>query len=68
MFTYRQVLLQWPHGLRSGSAAACLLGLWVGIPPAVWMFVSCECCVLSGRELCVGLVTRPAEFNRVWCV
>jgi hypothetical protein len=23
------------------------------------MFVSCECCVLSGRGLCVGLITRP---------
>ena len=28
------------------------------------MFVSCECCVLSGRGLCVGLVTRP-ESDRV---
>jgi hypothetical protein len=23
------------------------------------MFVSCECCVLSDRGLCVGLITRP---------
>jgi len=23
------------------------------------MFVCCECCVLSGRGLCDGLVTRP---------
>ena len=32
-------------GLRSGSAAAHLLGLEVRIPPRVWMFVCCECCV-----------------------
>jgi hypothetical protein len=32
------------------------------------MSVSCECCVLSGRGLCVGLVTRPEEFYRLWCV
>ena len=25
---------QWPRGLRRGSAAARLLGLWVGIPSA----------------------------------
>jgi hypothetical protein len=27
--------------------------------------VSCECCVLSGRGLCVGLITRPEECYRV---
>jgi L-aminopeptidase/D-esterase-like protein len=25
------------------------------------MSVSCDCCVLSGRGLCVGLITRPEE-------
>jgi hypothetical protein len=29
------------------------------------MSVSCECCVLSGRGLCVGLITRPEECYRV---
>jgi len=32
------------------------------------MFVSCECCVLSGRGLCDELITRPEEFYRLWCV
>jgi hypothetical protein len=32
------------------------------------MDVSCECCVLSGRGLCVGLITRQEESYRVWCV
>jgi hypothetical protein len=27
-----------------------------------------ECCVLSGRDLCVGLITRPGESYQVWCV
>ena len=27
----------------------------------LWMFVCCECCVLSGRGLCDGLITRPEE-------
>ena len=30
--------------------------------------VFCECCVLSGRGLCVGLITRPEESYRVWLV
>jgi hypothetical protein len=25
------------------------------------MGVSCECCMLSGRGLCDGLITRPEE-------
>ena len=29
-----------------------------GVP---WMSVCCECCVLSGSCLCVGLITRPEE-------
>jgi len=32
------------------------------------MFVCCECCVLSGRDLCDDLITRPKESNRLWCV
>jgi hypothetical protein len=32
------------------------------------MSVSCECCVLSGRGLCVGLITGPEEFYRSVCV
>jgi hypothetical protein len=29
------------------------------------MFVYCECCVLSGRGLCDGLITRPEESYRL---
>ena len=36
--------------------------------PGTWMSVSCECCALSGRGLCDGLITRPEEFYRVWSV
>jgi len=52
---------QWLRDLRCGSAAARLLGSWVRIPPGSWVSVCCECCVLSGRGLCVGLITRPEE-------
>ena len=32
------------------------------------MFVCCECCVLSGRGLCDGLIIRPEKSYRLWCV
>ena len=51
----------WPRGLRRRSAVARLLKLWVRIQPGAWMFVCCECRVLSGRGLCDELITRPEE-------
>ena len=59
---------QRPRGLRRRSTAARLLGLWVRIPPGPWIFVCCECCVMSGRGLCDELITRPEESYRLWCV
>jgi len=56
---------QQPCGLRRRSTAALLLRSWVRIPPGAWMFVCCECCVLSGRDLCDGLITRPEESDRL---
>ena len=52
---------QWPRGLRRESAAACLLGLLVRIPPGSWMYLSYECCLSSGRGLRVGLSTRTKD-------
>ena len=52
---------EWP-------APAHLLRLWVRIPPGAWIFVCCECRVLSGRGLCDELITRPEESYRLWCV
>jgi len=59
---------QWPRGLRRRSAAARLLRSWVQVTPGTWIFVCCECCVLSGRGLCDELITRPEESYRLWCV
>ena len=50
------------------STASRPLRLWVRIPPGAWIFVCCDCCVLSGRGLCDGLVTRPEESYRLWRV
>ena len=59
---------QWSRGLRRRSAAARLLRSWVRIPLWAWMFVCCECCKMSGRGLCDGLITHPEESYRLWCV
>ena len=48
--------------------AARLLRSWVRIPPGAWIFVCCECRVLSGRGLCDELITRPEESYRLCCV
>ena len=45
------------------SKAARLLRLWVRIPPGDMVV-----CVLSVRGLCDGLITRPEESYRLWCV
>ena len=50
------------------SQAAHLLRSWVRIPPGPWIFVCCECRVLSGRGLCDELITRPEESYRLCCV
>jgi len=59
---------QQPRGLKLRSTAARLLRSWVRIPLRAWKFVCCECCVLSGRGFCDGLITRPGESYRMWRV
>jgi hypothetical protein len=59
---------QLQRGLRRGFAAARLLWLWFRIPPGAWSFFSFECCVLSGKGLCDGLITCLQELCRVCCV
>ena len=59
---------QWPHSLRCRSTATRLLRSWIRIPPGAWMVICCDCCMLSGRGLCDGLITRPEESYRMWRV
>jgi len=47
--------------------AARLLGLWVWIPSGHGCPPVVKYCVLSGRGLCVGIITRPEESYRLWC-
>jgi hypothetical protein len=46
-----------------------LLWLRVRIAPRTWISLSFECCVLWGRGLCVGLITRAeGSYPRCVCV
>ena len=38
------------------------------LPPGAWIFVCCECRVLTGRGLCDELITHPEESYRLCCV
>ena len=55
-------------GMRWNLRFANLLRSWVRIPPGAWIFVCCECRVLSGRGLCGELMNRPEESYRLCCV
>jgi len=43
-----------------------LAGIAGSNPAGAWMSVSLECCVLSDRDLCDGLITRPEDSYRMW--
>jgi len=45
-----------------------LAGVAGSNPARDWMFVCCECCVLSGVGFCVELITRPEESHQVVCL
>ena len=51
-------------GLRSLACWDCgFESRWLA-----WIFVCCECCVLSGRDFYDELITRPEESYRLQCV
>jgi hypothetical protein len=53
---------QWPRFLSCRSAAARLPRLWVRIQPGLGgLSIVIVVCVLSGRGLFVGLITRLEE-------
>ena len=52
----------------SDRAATRLLGFCFRNLPRTRKFVSCECCVLSGRGPCFGQIILPEESCPEWCV
>jgi len=50
----------WPCGRSTAEI--------VGSNPTGSMDVCRVCCVLSRRDLCDELITRPEESYRLWCV
>jgi hypothetical protein len=54
--------VQWPSGLRPGSAAARWLELWIRIPPQAWISVCWECCQVEVSATSWSLAQRgPTE-------
>jgi hypothetical protein len=58
-------LIRQLRGLRRVFAAARFLESWVRISLTAWIFFSFVSCLLSGRVLCFGLITRPEESYRM---
>ena len=58
----RLFLMFLDHTLRRSTVGR------VRISPGAWIFVCCECRVLSGRGLCDELITRPEESYRLCCI
>ena len=58
-----------PYDLSRRSAAGRSPAEIVGSnPTGAWIFVCCECRVLSGRGLCDELITRPEEPYGLCCI
>jgi hypothetical protein len=62
--THNRQISMPPVGFEPTISAAS----WFQIPAVAWIFVSCECRVLSGRGLCDELITWPEESHRLCCV
>ena len=61
----------WPLALAAGTKSWFCVSSLTGVVasnPTGGLDVSCECCVLSGSGLCDGLIARPEESYRVWCI
>jgi hypothetical protein len=68
-FTYGHIPLPISVAARSKTWVCSRLPAGIaGSNPARVVDVCCDCCVLSGRGLCIGLITRPDEPYRMWCV
>jgi len=50
---------------KADLSVRSLVGI-VGSNLAGGMYVCCKCCVLTGRSLCGGSITRPEESYRMW--
>ena len=55
-------------GSKAWVCGRSLAGIAGWNPAETWMSFSLECCVWSGRGLCIGLITRPEESCGVGCV
>jgi hypothetical protein len=70
IYAFTVLLRPIPVAARSKSwvCGRALAGIVGSNPTRAWLFVSCKVFVLWGRGLCVGLITRPEDSYRLWCV
>jgi hypothetical protein len=59
---------QWPNGLRRGSKLLPCWDCWFESRRGHGCLSVVSVVCLSGRGLCDGLITRPEESYRLWCV
>jgi len=65
---YRPVPIPTTALSKACVCSSSFAGIVGSNPTGAWMSVSCECCLFSGRGLCVGPNPRPEECYQVWCV
>ena len=59
---------QWPAARSTAWVCGRPPAEIKGSNPTGGMDVCRECCVFSGGGLCDGLITRPEESCRLWCI
>jgi hypothetical protein len=59
---------QWPRSLKRRSLTPRLLIFGLKSHRGAWVFFRYDCCVLSMRGHCEGLITNTEESYRMWCL
>ena len=54
-----------PVAARSKACGRWLARIAGSKPAGAWICVSYDCCVLSGRDLCVGLISHVEELYQL---
>jgi hypothetical protein len=65
--SFREVPVQVAARFKTYFCSNFIAGI-AGSNPTGGIHVCRECCVLSGRGLCKGLITRLEDSYRLWCV
>jgi len=67
-FSWQVPYLVWIDIQYYRKVSRSIVGMWFWALQATCKPISCECYVLSGRDVCIGLITCPEKSYQVWCV